>query len=351
MDRKPEGMKVFLQILMTAAVSAAAVSAQSDLSAPPERPVPIVFDTDMGNDVDDALALAMIHALQSRGECELIAVTVTKDHDECAPYIDAVNTFYGRPDIPIGVVRNGPTRQQSTFTVLANTKDGDAYRYPHDLMSGADAPDATEVLRKALVSQEDGSVVIVQVGFSTNLARLLDSAPDKISPLSGKDLAAKKVRLISVMAGAFAPIDGKEHLEYNVVEDVPAHQKLAAEWPTPIVYSGFEIGLAIPYPAASIERDYAYAPHHPIAESYQLYSPTPHERPTWDLTSVLWAVRPERGYFGLSEAGRVTVDERGATSFTAEAGGPHVYLTVTDLQRERVRETQAVLSSEPPKGR
>src|SRR6516225_8032497 len=39
---------------------------------------PVVFDTDMGNDVDDALALAVLHALESRGECRLIAVTITK---------------------------------------------------------------------------------------------------------------------------------------------------------------------------------------------------------------------------------------------------------------------------------
>src|SRR5258707_7329269 len=67
--------------------------------------LPIVFDTDMGNDVDDALALAMLHALESRRECRLIAVTITKDNKWSGPYVDLVNTFYGRADIPIGVVR------------------------------------------------------------------------------------------------------------------------------------------------------------------------------------------------------------------------------------------------------
>ena len=43
-------------------------------------PVRLTFDTDMGNDIDDALALAMIHALQNRGEAVLLAVTVTKDN-------------------------------------------------------------------------------------------------------------------------------------------------------------------------------------------------------------------------------------------------------------------------------
>ena len=51
---------------------------QSYLTA--TEPVRLVFDTDIGNDVDDVLALGMIHSLQSRGHCELLAVTVTKDN-------------------------------------------------------------------------------------------------------------------------------------------------------------------------------------------------------------------------------------------------------------------------------
>src|SRR5687767_5378226 len=72
-------------------------------------PVRLIFDTDMGNDVDDALALAMIHSLESLGESKLLAVTLTKDNPWAAPYVDLVNHFYGRGTVPIGVVRNGKT--------------------------------------------------------------------------------------------------------------------------------------------------------------------------------------------------------------------------------------------------
>ena len=57
-----------------------------------QTPTGIIFDTDMGNDVDDALALAMLHAFQSRHEINLLAVTVTKDNKWAAPYVDVVNT-------------------------------------------------------------------------------------------------------------------------------------------------------------------------------------------------------------------------------------------------------------------
>lgn len=343
---------MFQRVVSASVFVGFALSAMAqNLSAAPERPVPLIFDTDIGNDVDDALALGVIHALQSRGECELLAVTITKDHELCAPFVDAVNTFYGRGDIPIGVVKDGPTPGDSKFLPLAEQRDNGELRYPHDLMSSADAPDATTVLRKALASAGDSSVAIAQVGFSTNLARLLASGPDDISDLSGRDLVAKKVRLIAIMAGAFEPIEGKVHREYNVVMDIPAAQALAKDWPTPIVYSGYEIGLNIPYPAASIERDYAYVAHHPLAEAYQLYIPTPHERPTWDLTSVLWAVRPERGYFDLSARGKTRVTDEGVTEFEETADGNCVYLIASEEQRIRTKEALVQLSSQPPDAR
>ena len=88
------------------------------LSLTAKEPVKLIFDTDMGNDIDDAMALAMIHSLVSRGECELLAVTVTKDHPQAAAFVDLINTFYGRPDIPIGVVKDGMAKEPSKYTVL-----------------------------------------------------------------------------------------------------------------------------------------------------------------------------------------------------------------------------------------
>lgn len=313
------------------------------------EPVRIIFDTDMGNDVDDALALGMLHSLQTRQQCRLLAVTLTKDHRLAGPYVDAVNTFYGHGDIPVGVVKNGKTPGDSKFLPLAEVKDDGAWRYPHKLTDGKDAPDAVVLLRKTLAAQPDGSVVIAQVGFSTNLVRLLDTPGDQISPLSGKELVAKKVKLLSIMAGAFTPIGNEQrYCEYNVKEDIPAAKALVAGWPTPVVWSGFEIGIALPYPHQSILQDYGYVKHHPLAEAYTLYSPPPHDRPTWDLTAVLYGVFPDRGYFGLSPAGTVTVEDDGFTAFKADENGKHRYLTLSAEQKPRVLEALVQLSSEPP---
>jgi len=310
------------------------------------QPVRLIFDTDMGNDVDDALALAMIHALESRGEAKLLAVTVTKDNPWAAPYIDAVNTFYGRGDIPIGVVKGGKTPEDNgMIKVPVDRRRADGtYVYPRDLTDGRAAPDAVEVLRRTLAAEEDGAVTMVQVGFSTNLARLLDSAPDAYSPLGGRELVRRKVRLLSVMAGAFPEGDP----EYNVKIDLESARKLFAEWPTPIVASGVEIGASILYPAASIEQHYAYVPDHPVADAYRNYLPMPYDRPTWDLTSVLYAVRPDKGYFDLSQPGTIRVREDGRTYLEPSPEGLHRYLNVDDPQRTRVLDTFVALCSQAP---
>jgi len=318
----------------------------------PAAPVKLIFDTDMGNDVDDLMALCMIHNLQKRGACELLAVTITKDHPLAAAFTDAVNTFFGAPDVPIGVVRNGATPEPGKFNQLAEEKNPDgSWRYPHDLRSGADAPEAVGLLRKILAAQPDKSVVLAQVGFSTNLARLLDSPPDAHSPLTGRELIAKKVKFLSVMAGAFQTVQGNtRHLEYNVLKDVPAAQKLARDWPTPIVWSGYEIGVAAAFPHVSIEQDLNYVAHHPLKEAYYLYNPPPHDRPTWDPTAVLYAIYPQRGYFNLSPPGTVTVEDNAATWFrpSKDGKGRHRFLVMTPEQAARVREAIVQLSCEPP---
>ena len=299
------------------------LSACMTLAGPvPAQPIRLIFDTDMGNDIDDAVALAMIHAFESRGEAKLLAVTVTKDNRWAAPFIDAMNTFYGRPDIPIGTVRDGKTPEDADMIRLPATRmrpDGSLV-FPHRLMDGHEAPEAVGLLRRTLSQEKDGAVTIVQVGFSTNLARLLATPADR-------ELVRRKVRLLAMMGGAF-PAGGEP--EYNIQIDIPAAQKLFAEWPTPIVTSGFEVGNAILYPGSSILNDYGYAPDHPLVDAWKADHKMPYDRPTWDPTAVLYALRPAS--FSTSPPGTITVDAEGRTHFAATAKGRHRYVVVTGDQ-------------------
>ncbi|WP_232106606.1 nucleoside hydrolase [Gimesia chilikensis] len=314
------------------------------------EPVRVIFDTDISGDVDDVLALAMLHTLADRGECELLAVTISKINPLTGPFTDAVNTFYGRGEIPIGVTRDAQ-RRESRYLKLVNEKDEEEWRYPHDVRSNEDLPDAVTVLRKTLMAQPDHSVVLIQVGLAANLADLVESKADEISPLSGKELIRQKVSLVSVMAGAFEPIDGNQHfLEANIRNGIKSMQRFVNQWPreVPVIWSGFEIGIAVRYPRESIARDFSYRSHHIVREAYLLHSGPEHDRPSWDLTSVLYAVRPDDGYFTLSQPGRVTVEDDGFLKFQPEELGRDRYLEMNSEQAIRVREVLRDLVSQPP---
>jgi inosine-uridine nucleoside N-ribohydrolase len=322
-------MKRFLALMAVVSLAAAGARAQA---------VPLIFDTDMGNDVDDALALAMLHAMQSRGECRLLGVTVTKDNPWAPVYVDLVNTFYGRGQIPVGMVKGGVTPENSKMiqTPAERRREDGTLVYPRRLASGAEAPEAVSLLRRLLSAEKDGSVVIVQVGFSTNLARLLDAPADL-------ELVRRKVKLLSVMAGNFA----QPKPEFNVQKDTASARKLFDQWPGEIVASGFEIGEAMKFPAARIEKDFAWAPDHPVVDAYRAYMKMPYDRQTWDLTAALYAVRPAGGYFDLSAPGRITSDDAGRTSFHTDAAGKHRYLVLTEAQRARTLECMVGLASQP----
>lgn len=313
----------------------------------------IIFDTDITGDVDDVLALTMCHTLADRGVCEFLGVTISKDNPLTASFVDAQNTFYGRADLPIGVTRD-PTAQKraSSYLKLADSAD-----YPHDLKSNEDAREAVDLLRELLAKQPDGSVSIISVGIASNMANLLKSKADVHSPLDGPALIRQKVKMLSIMAGAFAFCNNTNyHLEANVINGIGFMQTVANEWPeeVPVYWSGYEIGEALPFPRASIAQDFGYVPHHIVKEAYLLHSGPAHDRPCWDESSVLQAIFPERGFFGLSSPGRVRVGADGFTRFTppgkdGKGGKRDRFLTLTSAQQARVLEAIVQTTVQPPK--
>ena len=303
----------------------------------------IIFDTDITGDVDDVLALAMCHSLADRGACEFLGVTVSKNNSLTASFVDAENTFYGRPNLPIGVTRDDAAqKRESKYLWLADSPD-----YPHDLKRNEDAKDAVELLRELLTAQPDHSVTIISVGTASNMANLL-KAP------GGAELVRQKVKTLSIMAGAFAFCNGTNyHLEANVINGVSSMQTVADQWPdeVPIVWSGYEIGEALPFPRIAIKRDLEYTPHHLVKEAYLLHSGPEHDRPCWDESSVLQAVLPDRGFFGLSQPGRVKVLPDGFTRFTPakDGNGRDRFLTMSPTQQARALEAIVQLTVQPPR--
>ncbi len=276
--------------------------------------VKVIFDTDLGSDVDDVGAVAVLHALVNSGEAEILAMGISIKNPWSAPCLDALNTDFGRPDIPIGVPKGACIADGSRYA------RGVAEEFPHDLKSPDDAPDVVAVYRKALASHPDGSVVLITVGFLTNAAALLESGPDQVSPLSAQDLVRLKVRKWVCMGGGFP----SGH-EYNVKQDAAASRKAIGGWPTPIVFSGFEIGEPIQTGAGLKETPR----ESPVRRAYELYNGLNH-RSSWDQTAVLHAVRgldtgPSR-LWDVHEGGSIEVLPDGRNRWLDKPDRGHSYL-------------------------
>ncbi len=313
----------------------AAVAALGLRAAP--EPVNLIIDCDIGNDIDDVLALSLAHGLQTEGLCKILAVTSSKDHPLAPLFIQFMNRFYGRLDIPIGTVTRGYSFDEGKYLKLALMEPPTKF------------PDAVSVMRKALAGAEDGSVVIIGLGFATNLARLLDSAPDAASPLPGRELIIRKVKQLTLMAGDFS---GRENLENDpsIRTDLASSKKLFTDWPGRIVFCGWEVGRGICYPLESIRFGYDYIAPHPVKEAYRLAWTLNENRPCWDLTAVLYSVRPEKGYYGESAPGRAVLEPNGRTTFVQDKAGPHTFLTVTPAQVRLNLQAFTSFCPLPPRG-
>ena len=296
----------------------------------------VIFETDMGNDVDDALAIDMLYKFDRQKQIKLLAVMLNKEGEFPPQYIDLLNTWYGRKRIPIGISGRSDKSivagTNYTQVVCEETNEQGKPLYKRSIKDYSKLLPAPKLYRKLLAKAKDHSVTIVSVGFSTNLALLLESEADEYSPLSGRELVEKKVERLVTMAGN---IGNPKHHEYNVVNDIQACQKVYRDWPTSIITSPFELGAQIKYPTSSIENDFGWAPHHPIVDSYKAYLPQIEDRPTWDLTAVLYAINPQ-DFFTLSAPGLITVTDEGSTLFKPQTDGTHYYLSVTPEQARRI---------------
>ena len=218
-------------------------------------------------------------------------------------------------------------------------------RFPHRTGSASQAEDAVAVYRRALAGEPDTSVVVVTVGFFTNLRDLLLSGPDSLSELTGRELVERKVKRLVSMAGHFP-----EGLEFNVMMDAPAAAYVMEHWPSPVILSGFEIGEKI----ITGRRTAAEGPaDSPVAEAYRMSLPqdNPAGRNSWDQSAVLVAVRgPEPG-FGL-ERGTLTVDPSDSTDrWTPDPSGRHARLTFRQSPEQIAEQIESLMMHRPVCGR
>ena len=240
----------------------------------------VIFETDFTADVDDVGALAVLHALADRAEVDILAVSYNEVQGNAAAAIHAVNAWYGRGDVPIGV-----------FTGQLDDPDDAHSRYIDGLARMA--PDASarvvdsslSLYRQVLGTQPDRSVTIVSVGFLNNLHDLLRD---------DRALIAAKVKQLVLMGGVRN--DAFNFVRHNLVGQT---ETVLRNWPTPIVVSqeGGDI-----HTGAALDTTPA---ENPVREAYRLWwQGEAKGRSSWDQVAVLYGVRGLGEWFEEVATGR-----------------------------------------------
>jgi inosine-uridine nucleoside N-ribohydrolase len=276
-------------------------------------PVHIIFDSDMGPDYDDVGAITILHACADRGDAKILATMASTKYEGVAGVLNAFNTYFNWPNLPVGIPKGNALTlrdwQHWTDTVLA--------KYPHKIKTNAEAWDAVKLYRKVLAAQPDHSVTIVTVGFLTNLSNLLNTAADGYTPLNGKDLVKKKVKLLVCMGGKFP-----SGYEFNVMKDAAASQNVYKNWPTPVIFSGFEIGEKIKAGLPLIHN--TAIKNDPVKDVFRISIPMAKAdsagRMSWDETAVLVAIKGYSKWYTLHK-GRITVADDGKDTWDDKGSG------------------------------
>ncbi len=295
----------------------------------------IIFDTDFGGDADDLGALAMLNHFKNKGEIELLGVMCWNTEKYAVSAIDAVNTYYENPDIPIGL------RKGNSHEAAWNYSKVIAENLSHN-STPDNTPDATELYRQLLSKSEDNSIVIVAVGPFMNLKELIDSKPDGFSELNGSELISTKVKEFVFMGGQFPSGEN----EWNFNGDMPGVTKYVLEnLETPITFLGFELGVSLktgevfndlPKNSPLFLGFYHFSENAPWVKNY--FQGKIIDNSTFDQTAVLYTVRNGIGsYWHRVDNGVCLADDHGGNTWEEQEHSNHSYL-VLDWPKEKMEE-------------
>lgn len=289
----------------------------------------VIFDTDMGSDCDDAGALAVLHALADAGELRILGVVFSSGKNRYGVgACDAINTYYGRGDLPLGQYQGadvGDPRNSYTRQIATNTK-----RFGHDIVDKA--PDLVATYISILESQPDHSVTICTVGHPHGLVHLLRDP-------SGEKLVRSKVhRWVAMGTGGW-------NFQQMGMSDYC--QELLGDWPMPFFISPS---------GKTIKTGHRLLPQtpksNPVREAYRLWNKgtaITEGRSSWDQVAVLFIARPE--LFTLERKGRVERLADGKVVWNSQADRANHFLVTPRVPDEDMAEIIEELMARPPQTR
>jgi len=276
------------------------------------EPIPIILDTDMDLDCDDAGALAVLQALMDFNEAKILGVIVDVPFEASAKCVLIINNYYKRLEIPVGLLEDTDYEKGKKYQLYRDAKKQlakirDYYtkavveKYSSDLTGSQKIWESVNLYRHLLSNSEDHSVVIVAVGLLTALKALLDSPPDNLSPLNGIDLVKMKVKkLVTMGIGRFPSAQA----EFNWLMDWVSARYVISYWPTDLVVQSngiqFLTGnkLSIRTPVSN-----------PVRKIYETYLKGPRRGNfSWDLITAFYGVRGSEPYLEEKKGYRLILE-------------------------------------------
>lgn len=294
------------------------------------HPEKVIFDTDMGSDCDDAGALALLHYYAGNGQAEILGCIYSSGKVPFgAGVTQAINIWYGRPDIPVGAC-HGNEVGDPVDKMQAEKLAKDTAAFKNTIIHNADAMEQTRLNRKLLSAQDDSSVTYVTVGHTKGLYDLLVSGPDEFSPLTGIELVKQKIKRWVALGALHARNEQGHYVkDWNFFFNgtAPFTAYLIEHFPQPVyfvdggseVYTGKTLEAT---PSGNIVR----TAYRDWLWSYEKKT-IADQRPSWDLLTVYYAIEGPCKFFEVHEEGRLEFDAEKGCRWDSSRNNPlHIFV-------------------------
>lgn len=283
-------------------------------------PVPGVFalmDIDLSSDVDDVGDMAIANYLMSQSLFNIIGIGIDVTNTYSPGAADAINTYYGHADIPIGANKGSAFDPGGPGSYAQHLSEN----FTNDVLTASGAEEIVAMYQRLLTAADDNSIVIIATGPLKIVSQLLAAS---------SALITAKVRELVCVAGVWP----SAAVEWNVDQDKTAANDVAANWPTQITWVGIELGNTVKAGNGISSNTPSSSP---VRKAYELTSHDTDGREAWSLFAMLYVA------YGLSDSdytyftrtqGTGSIDaSTGATTFSAGAG-THYYLrkALTDIE-------------------